>query len=107
MQGQRFPILIPGGCTIGRNPGNQIVFPAQTPGVSGNHCKLEAIYECAFPSFSGYTIEIQDCGSTYGTYSGFGQRLPAGSGHPLQVGEAFFLGSPNGPGFVLENNTIQ
>lgn len=102
MQGQRFPILIPGCCTIGRNPGNQIVFPAQTPGVSSKHCKLEAIYECAIPGGAGYEISLTDCGSTYGTYSGFGQRIPAGSGHPLQVGEAFFLGSPNGPGFVLE-----
>lgn len=101
MQGQRFPIP-KSGCTIGRSPDCSIRFPAQTPGVSGRHCKIEAMYFCAYPVANGYNIYLQDVGSTYGTYSGFGQRIPAGEQHPLGIGEAFFLGNPNGPGFVLE-----
>lgn len=101
MQGQRFPIGVD-GCTIGRNPGSDIVFPAQTPGVSGNHCKVDIVYQCTYLPSGGRDFRLVDCNSTYGTYNGFGQRLPAGSGETLQVGSAFFLGSPNGPGFVFE-----
>jgi len=91
LQGKRFEIGA-NGCTIGRNPGNSISFPPQTPGVSGNHCRLAAV--------NGQILLI-DNNSTYGTYSGFGQKLNPGTPRPLQVGEAFFLGSPNGPGFTL------
>lgn len=84
-----------GTCTIGRNPGNTVVFPPQMPGVSGNHCKVEFVWT---PYPQHY---LTDNHSTYGTYLGNGQRIAPGTRVPLKPGDSFFLGSPKGPGFRL------
>lgn len=93
-------MMIPsGGCTVGRNHGCTIQFPPQTPGVSGNHCKVDLVQMSGIPATNIY---LMDNNSTYGTYLENGQRLAPGMRHPLRAGEKFFLGSPSGPGFVLE-----
>lgn len=44
----------------------QLVFPENTPGVSGVHCMLHS---------NGYTLEVSDLNSTYGTYLSDGTKL--------------------------------
>lgn len=70
---------------IGRDPGkNDLVFPANTQGVSGVHCVLMV---------DGNTVWLKDLGSTYGTYISGGRRLAANEAVQLQMGDQFWLGS--------------
>ena len=70
---------------IGRDPGkNDLVFPANTQGVSGVHCVLMV---------DGNTVWLKDLGSTYGTYIAGGRRLAANEAVQLQMGDQFWLGS--------------
>ena len=69
---------------IGRDPArNDLVYPANSQGVSGVHCVL--IVE------SG-RLQLKDLGSTYGTFVN-GSRLAANGTVELHVGERFYLGS--------------
>lgn len=70
---------------IGRDPNkNDLVFPADTQGVSGVHCVLMV---------DGVTVWLKDLGSTYGTYLEGGRRLAANEAVQLRIGEKFYLGS--------------
>ena len=70
---------------IGRDPGkNDLVFPANTQGVSGVHCVLMV---------DGNTVWLKDLGSTYGTYIAGGRRLAANEAVQLHMGDQFWLGS--------------
>lgn len=70
---------------IGRDPGkNDLVFPAETQGVSSVHCVLMV---------DGVTVWLKDLGSTYGTYLEGGRRLAANESVQLRIGEKFYLGS--------------
>ena len=70
---------------IGRDPGkNDLVFPANTQGVSGVHCVLMV---------DGSTVWLKDLGSTYGTYIAGGRRLAANEAVQLHMGDQFWLGS--------------
>lgn len=70
---------------IGRDPGkNDLVFPAETQGVSSVHCVLMV---------DGVTVWLKDLGSTYGTYLEGGRRLAANESVQLHIGEKFYLGS--------------
>ena len=70
---------------IGRDPGkNDLVFPANTQGVSGVHCVLMV---------DGSTVWLKDLGSTYGTYIAGGRRLAANEAVQLHMGDEFWLGS--------------
>ena len=70
------------GVRIGRDPGkNDLVYPANTRGVSGRHCRLWV---------EGKQLYIEDLGSTYGTVCK-GQKLLAGQRIPLQAGDKFSL----------------
>ena len=70
---------------IGRDPGkNDLVFPANTQGVSGVHCVLMV---------AGNTVWLKDLGSTYGTYIAGGRRLAANEAVQLHMGDQFWLGS--------------
>lgn len=72
---------------IGRDPSkNDLVFPANTQGVSGVHCVLMV---------DRGTVWLKDLGSTYGTYVGNGRRLAANEAVQLQIGDQFWLGSEN------------
>ncbi len=81
--GRRFPIETQ--VTIGRAPSNNIVYPTETEGVSGNHCVVIK---------SGNQIYVKDTGSTYGTYLNGDSRLPANQLVSVQVGDKISLGSP-------------
>lgn len=80
--GRRFAIA--GQLRIGRDPArNDLVYPADSQGVSGVHCVL--IVE-------GGRLLLKDLGSTYGTFVG-GNRLAANAPTELRVGDRFYLGS--------------
>ena len=83
--GKRFSI--DGSVRIGRDPNkNDLVFPAQTQGISGVHCVV---------TLDGNVVHLTDLGSTYGTFLGNGQRLVANETVQLTVGDTFWLGSEN------------
>ena len=83
--GKRFSIN--GTVHLGRNPEtNDFVYPANTQGISGNHCSL---------SYSNGKLFLKDEGSTYGTFLGNGQRLAARQAVELKVGDKFYLASTN------------
>lgn len=80
--GRRFAIA--GQLRIGRDPArNDLVYPAESQGVSGVHCVLLT---------DGGRLLVQDLGSTYGTFVG-GNRLAANAPVELRVGDRFCLGS--------------
>ncbi len=61
-----------------------IVFPPNTPGVSGLHCELRNTKD---------HLELFDRGSTYGTYLGEGTKIEANTPYKLNYGDTFYLGS--------------
>ena len=80
--GRRFAIA--GQLRIGRDPArNDLVYPADSQGVSGVHCVLIV---------DGGRLLVQDLGSTYGTFVG-GNRLAANAPVELRIGDRFCLGS--------------
>lgn len=80
--GRRFAIA--GQLRIGRDPSrNDLVYPAESQGVSGVHCVLFV---------NGGQLLLQDLGSTYGTFVG-GSRLASNAPVELHVGDRFCLGS--------------
>lgn len=90
LSGQTFPL----GSTlrIGRSPQCDVVFPENTPGVSGTHCEV---------SLEGDHAVLRDLNSTYGTYLGANNRLEAHRGYPLHMGDTFTL-AQSGQSFRLE-----
>ncbi len=79
--GQIYPVG--NGGTIGREAGCTITLPANTPGVSRVHCKLEV---------RGDQLILRDQNSSYGTYI-HGKRIPANTPVALKSGSSFSLGS--------------
>ena len=80
--GRRFAIA--GQLRIGRDPSrNDLVYPADSQGVSGVHCVL---------LMNGGQLLLQDLGSTYGTFVG-GNRLAANAPVELRIGDRICLGS--------------
>jgi len=83
--GKRFAIN--GTVRIGRNPSsNDFVYPAETQGISGNHCSL---------IYSEGKLYLKDEGSSYGTFLGNGQRLAAQQAVELKAGDRFYLATTN------------
>ena len=77
-------LAIAGTLRIGRDPArNDLVYPADSQGVSGVHCVL---------SVEGGRLLLKDLGSTYGTFVA-GNRLAANAPTELHVGDRFWLGS--------------
>lgn len=77
---EREPVL-----TFGRN-GCSVLFPPNTPGVSGNHCRVY---------LRGGSAVLEDEGSRYGTFlMPGGQWLAPHQPHPLADGMQFCLASP-------------
>ena len=69
---------------IGRDPSRcHIVFPADTPGVSGLHCELFV---------QNGAVYLRDCNSSYGTYLANGTKLAGGNIVMVGVGTTFFVG---------------
>lgn len=82
--GRRFPIEKQ--VRIGRDPArNDLVYPANAPGVSGAHCVVKA---------EGGQLWLTDLGSSHGTYLN-GRKLAANQAVPLNPGDRFYLGSEN------------
>lgn len=82
--GRRFPIEKQ--VRIGRDPArNDLVYPANAPGVSGAHCVVKV---------EGGQLWLTDLGSSHGTYLN-GRKLAANQASPLNVGDGFWLGSEN------------
>lgn len=74
---------------LGRDPNrNDIVYPANTQGVSGVHCML------TYDPVSGQ-LYIKDLGSTFGTVVNRTMRLAPSQPMALKVGDQFWVGSEN------------
>ena len=72
---------------IGRNSSQcQLVYPKQAPGISALHCELKNV---------GGNLQLIDRGSAYGTFLGNGTRLLPNVPHTLQIGDVFYLATPN------------
>ena len=72
--------------SIGRAPGNSIVFPTQTKGVSANHC---IVYS------NNGQIYVKDVGSSNGTFLNATTKLPVNQMVSVKVGDRISLGSEN------------
>lgn len=93
--GRRF--ALEGSIRMGRLPDkNDLVFPADTTGVSGVHCVLRL-------TAGGATLT--DLGSSFGTFLGNGVRLQPNQPVELKAGDTFTLGSRK-QGFRLEQRNI-
>ena len=81
--GQRFAVN--GTMRIGRDPSrNDLVFPADTKGISGAHCVV---------TVEGGRLYVKDVGSTYGTVVMPNRKLQPNVPVVLNVGDRFCLGS--------------
>jgi hypothetical protein len=72
-----------GTLVFGREKTSNVCFPAETPGISRNHCR---VYQ------NGSHMMLEDLGSTYGTVlKGYGKLKP---NVPVEVikGDSFYLG---------------
>jgi len=69
--------------TVGRDFGNTIVFPADTKGISRNHCRIER---------RGAQIVVMDMGSSYGTFVG-GRKLAPNVPVAVGLNAEIWLGS--------------
>lgn len=81
-KGRRFSV--DNQLSIGRAPGNSIVFPTQIPGVSANHCIIIR---------NNNQLYIKDLGSSYGTVLNGSKRLPENQLVSIGVGDKISLGS--------------
>lgn len=95
LEGQTFPLH--DKLSIGRIPDNDVVFSAETKGVSGRHCEVV---------LSNGRVILQDLNATYGTYFGMEQKakLKPNMDYQLQHGDVFIL-AEGGPAFRLESLT--
>ena len=80
--GKRFPVGRE--MRVGRNPGNDITYSSDVPGISGNHCTLS-------PRDNG--VVLIDVGSTNGSYLPNGTRLNPNQKYLFKAGDMFCLGS--------------
>ena len=80
--GQNMTIVTGTSMHIGRDTGNQVIFPKDTHGVSRQHCVLRAKPE----------LTIEDCGSSAGTFVD-GKKLPPHLPSRLTTGQKVALGS--------------
>lgn len=85
LQGQSWELLT--SLSIGRNPGENIVLPPDTSGISRRHCLLAR---------RGDQVTVTDLGSSYGTFLN-GSRITANQ--PVAV--------PNGAILSLASNAVQ
>lgn len=92
LEGRCYRIPASGSILLGRDESQcGVVFPTDTPGVSGRHC---AVW------FENGTVYLKDLGSSHGTFLSPGSRLAAQQTVRLMPGNVFFLGSQE-QSFVL------
>ncbi len=78
----------PGGVIIGRDPRqSQFVFTGNSSDISRAHCKV------SFDVSSG-TFNLEDLGSTNGTFLSADKRLEPRRGFTLNSGDRFYVSSP-------------
>lgn len=81
--GQVYPLS--GSIVLGRDPLQcNIIFPAQTPGISGLHCEVRV---------SNGNVTLTDLGSSYGTFYN-GAKLRPNEPVTLRAGDSFYLATP-------------
>ncbi len=81
-RGRSFPVQ--GRLSMGRAPGNSVVFPGESSKVSGKHCEF---------TINGGKLFVQDLGSTNGTVINRSYRLMPGQTVELHRGDCVSLGS--------------
>lgn len=92
MNKKAYPLTEDKPLVFGRNPEKcNIVFPNGTKGVSGVHCKVK---------WADGKVWIKDLHSTYGTYTGNGERLICGEYFELPDQEVFYLGAKENKFFM-------
>lgn len=91
MNGRVFPLN--GSLRFGRDSQCGVVFPQNSPGISGNHCEL---------TMENGQAVLRDNNSSYGTYLTGGVKLEPGVAYHLQLGDVFTL-AEGGQSFRLEN----
>lgn len=85
LEGRRFMVRLDSPLVIGRDPHVcNVVFPADTAGVSSRHCEVYV---------NRGTVYIKDNGSSHGTFFASGMKLSAGEPVRLMPGEVVWLGS--------------
>lgn len=85
MAGKRFMIRKASPLILGRDPSIcNVVFPANTAGVSKRHCQVW---------YDGGRIYLKDLGSSHGTFNASGAKVSSGQPIVLKPGEAFHLGT--------------
>ncbi|HWR23758.1 MAG TPA: trypsin-like peptidase domain-containing protein [Feifaniaceae bacterium] len=83
LSGQAYPLS--GSAVLGRDPRQcNIVFPPQTPGISGVHCEVRV---------SNGAATLTDRGSSYGTFYN-GAKLTPHEPVTLRPGDSFCLATP-------------
>ena len=88
LAGMSFPVDSR-GVMIGRDPSCcGVVMHKDTIGISRHHCTV------AYNRQTGMFI-LNDCGSSYGTFTSNGMRVVNGQPVALRNGERFYLGSPS------------
>lgn len=92
MDGNNYP-LEGDAITIGRDPSCSIRYPADTRGVSRNHCKIFIV---------GSRPMLKDLGSTAGTYLSGKGRLAPGEAVALRPGDRFYLGEEKNTFIIRE-----
>ncbi len=81
--GQVYPLS--NSIVLGRDPQQcNIIFPTQTPGISGVHCEVRA---------SDNAVTLIDRGSSYGTFYN-GAKLQPNEPVTLRAGDSFYLATP-------------
>ena len=83
LSGQAYPLT--NSIVLGRDPKQcNVVFPSQTPGISGVHCEVRV---------SGGVVTLIDRGSSYGTFYN-GTKLTPHQPVTLRAGDSFYLATP-------------
>lgn len=89
----RQEIPLDGEVIIGRDASIcQLVYPSTDKGVSGVHCKVKCI---------GGVVQIQDMGSTNGTFLDSGIRLTPNVPQIIEAGQGFYL-ADRGNAYVIK-----
>ncbi len=84
LSGRTYPLTAQ--LTVGRDPQRcQIVYPAKTPGVSGEHLRIVNDGDGAFT--------LTDLGSSYGTFFANGEKLMPNTPYKVHTGDVFYLAS--------------
>ncbi|MCR5138437.1 MAG: DUF805 domain-containing protein [Oscillospiraceae bacterium] len=84
-----------GGLLIGRNPDCGLVFPDETPGISGRHCAV-------FWDRETSEFIVKDLNSSFGTFLADGMRVAPDGIRRVKPGSSIFLGGPQNEELRLE-----